>query len=323
MAVKFKDYYEVLDVPRTASGDDIKKAYRKLARKFHPDVNKDAGAEERFKEATEAYEVLGDPDNRKKYDELGARWKAGEEFKPPPGWENVHFEFHRRPGGMDIPFDEAGGFSDFFEMLFGMGGGRGGAFGRAGAFARRGLNQEADLTITLEEALHGCRKQISLQNAQLDAQGQVRRDTTSYQVTIPPGTTQGSRIRMGGQGGKGEGGAPAGDLFLRVHIAPHPRFRMHGKDLLVDLPLAPWEAALGGKVEVPTPTGPATVTIPPGTQSGKKLRLRGKGMPARGGQAAGDVIAETMIRIPERLTEAERAGYEQLRDASSRSPRGT
>lgn len=325
MAVKFKDYYAVLGVPRNASADEIKRAYRKLARKYHPDVNKDAEAEDRFKEASEAYEVLGDPENRKKYDELGANWKAGDEFKPPPGWEDVHFEFRQRPGGTDVPFEDLGGFSDFFETLFGMGGGGrgGGGFSGRRPVVRRGVDQEADVTISLEEAYHGAKKQISLQDARLDGQGRVQRETKTYNVNIPAGTTPGSRIRMGGQGGQGEGGGQAGDLYLRVHIAPHPRFRVQGKHVHTDLPLAPWEAALGAKVEVPTPGGPAAVTIPPGTQSGRKLRLRGKGLPGRGGQTAGDVIAETVIRVPERLSDAERKLYEQLRDASRTSPRSS
>ena len=320
MTVNFKDYYEVLGVDRSAPQDEIKRAYRKLARKHHPDVNKDSGAEEKFKEATEAYEVLGDPENRKKYDQLGANWKHGQEFTPPPNWEDVHFEFHARPGGVEIPVEDLGEFSDFFETLFGFGGsGRSRAATRT--WAMRGQDHEAAITITLEEAHRGAKKQLALQTAELDERGQVQRKNKTYEVNIPSGTTPGSRIRLTGQGGQGHGGAPAGDLYLTVKIAPHPVFRPHGNNLEMDLPLSPWEAALGGKVSIKTLDGSGSLTVPPGTQSGQRLRLRGKGLAGRGTKAAGDLYAVAQIRVPAAMTPEERTLFASLAKQSSFDPR--
>ncbi len=322
MAVKFKDYYEVLGVDRDASQDDIKKAYRKRARKYHPDVNKEAAAEEMFKEAAEAYEVLGDPENRKKYDRLGANWKAGEEFTPPPGWENVHFEFHRDPqftGG--VPFEERGGFSDFFETLFEFGDGRSGGRGSGPRWAAAGQDHEAQVSIPLEEAFSGTKKTISLQTAERGPEGRVQRRTKTYNVTIPPGTTHNSRIRMAGQGGAGQGGAPSGDLYLHVRILPHSRYTLHGRNLSVELPIAPWEAVLGAKVPVQTMDGSATVSIPPGTQDGRRLRLKGKGIPGRGAGPPGDLTAKVAVWIPENLTDADRTLWENLKTLSTFNPR--
>ena len=309
MSVKFRDYYETLGVSRTATEQEIKKAYRKLAQKFHPDVSKDPSAETRFKEINEAYDVLGDPEKRKKYDSLGANWKAGQEFRPPPGWENVRFDFRGAPGGAGADFDFGdlgGGFSDFFEMFFG--GRPGGRSGRASSrrteedFDLGGTDQEAHLTISLEEAYHGARKTIQLQG-----DGGPR----TYQVRIPPGTMEGSRIRLAGQGGAGRGGN-AGDLYLRVHIEPHPVFHHRGHDLERDLPLTPWEAALGAKVQVQTLDGKAKLTIPPGTQSGRRLRLRGHGMPSGKGLERGDLILTVLIVVPVSLSDREKTLFEEL-----------
>lgn len=325
MPVKFKDYYETLGVSRTAGADEIRKAYRKLAQRFHPDVNKDPSAEARFKEINEAYEVLGDADKRKKYDSLGANWRGGQDFTPPPGWENVHFEFHGAPGaGFDFE-NLGGGFSDFFEMLFGGGGFGPGASARGGrgmSWAEDGQDQETEITISLEDAYHGAQKQIALESRQADEQGRVRRRVRNYDVRIPAGTTDGARIRLAGQGTPGRGGGEAGDLYLRVHVAPHPVFRVDEHDLHVDLPLAPWEAALGAKVNVPTMAGTASLSIPPRTQSGQHLRLRGKGLPRREGRGPGDLLVTVRIVVPEKLSARERELFEQLARESNFKPRG-
>ncbi len=334
MPVKFKDYYETLGVKREASEEEIRKAYRKLARQYHPDVNKtDKDAEERFKEINEAYEVLGDREKRKRYDALGENWKPGMDFTPPPGWENVQFEFG--PGG-GFEFREfgEGGFSDFFNMLFGgtRSGGHGfgaetggfedlfgaprggrarssmrGGFGRQAA-AQKGGDAEAEIELTLEDAHRGGKKTL-----------QLRQDdgrTRKIEVTIPPGVTDGSRIRLAGQGGGGFGGGAAGDLFLRVRLLPHPRFRVEEHDILVDLPVTPWDAALGTKAVVPTLDGEVTVTIPPGTSSGQKLRLREKGLRTRTG-GRGDQYVVVKIVVPKKLSAREKELFESLKKESS------
>jgi curved DNA-binding protein len=343
MPVKFKDYYEILGVSRTASADEIKKAYRKLARQYHPDVNKSAGAEARFKEINEANEVLGDAEKRKRYDALGANWRGGQEFTPPPGWENFQFNFggaQGAPGGGGFHFDTGGagaaGFSDFFEMLFGgaMGGmgrgGRGGAFRyqtqppfdmEEAAEELRGADQEATLTVPLEDVARGATESISLAHEQLDERGRPRRATKTYDVKIPAGATEGTRIRLAGQGSPSHHGGAAGDLYLTLHIAPHSYYRVNGHDLELDLPLAPWEAALGGKVSVPTIGGSVTLTIPAGTESGQRLRLRGKGLPKPGGRGSGDLYAIIKMVVPSKLSAKERALLEELAAASTFAPR--
>lgn len=324
MPVQYKDYYGILGLPRTASQDELRKAYHKLARKYHPDVNKGKDTEAKFKELAEAYEVLGDPEKRKRYDELGANWQAGQEFRPPPGWENVHFEFHGQPGDRErggFSAEDAGGFSDFFESLFG--GGLGGGFGGeemrfeeqgfGGRRRRTGQDQEASVGITLEEADRGGRKSISLQATEMDARGRLRPRTRTYEVKIPAGITDGARIRLAGQGAEGAGGA--GDLYLRIHLEPHELFKANGHDLETEVKVTPWKAALGGKVTVPTLAGNASLSIPPGTQSGQRLRLRGKGI---GGK--GDLYAVFQIAVPTRLTSKEKDLFEQLARASSFDP---
>ena len=341
MAVKFQDYYQTLGVSRNASQEEIHKAYRKLARKYHPDVNKDAGAEEKFKQLGEAYEVLKDPDKRKRYDMLGGNWRAGQDFTPPPGWENVHFEFHPGSGqttGFRFHNGGLSGFSDFFNVLFGgLGGGAGdgmgfdfGDFERAagrsatgagpGGGSIRGQDQEAEIAISLEEAYRGAKRQIALEVAEPDASGRVRQSTKTYEVRIPAGIKDGGRIRLAGQGAKGIGGA-SGDLYLRVRIAPHPTFRVREHDLEMDLKVAPWEAALGARVDVPTLDGAVTMTIPPGVQSGQRMRLREKGLPKKGGKARGDLYAVIAVAIPKNLSDKERELFEQLRDTSTFDPR--
>jgi curved DNA-binding protein len=322
MAVKFRDYYEVLGVAKTATEDEIKQAYRKLARKYHPDVNPgDKSAEEKFKEINEAYEVLSDADKRKRYDQLGQNWKAGQDFRPPPEWEGAHVEYgdlFGRGGGQS-------GFSDFFESLFG---GRRGARGGAG-FAMRGQDIEAEIALTLEEAHRGVKRSITLQSVETcpDCKGSgVKAGKTcptcrgagviprpkSLEVTIPAGMRDGSVIRLAGQGEPGTNGASIGDLLLHVRIRPHRLFAIAGDDdVQIELPVAPWEAALGAKVMAPTLDGPVEMKIPAGTQGGQRLRLRGQGLNRRGG-GRGDEYVKIKIVIPPTLTPQEKELFEKL-----------
>ncbi|MGV8075485.1 MAG: DnaJ C-terminal domain-containing protein [Syntrophobacteraceae bacterium] len=329
MAVKFRDYYEVMGVSRTATQDEIQRAYRKLARKYHPDVNKASNAEDKFKELSEAYEVLKDPDKRSKYDQLGADWKAGQDFRPPPGWES-QFGFGRGAGGAgQTEFHWGGGgggdFSDFFEAIFGgrgfqqpFGGKRGGGQGRG--WSQPGADQEAVIRISIEDAFHGATRSIKLQSQSVTPQGQLSVQEKSYEVKIPKGILPGQKIRLGGQGGEGSGGGSRGDLYLKVEIDPHPDYKLKERDLYVDISLAPWEAVLGADVQIPTPSGPVTLKIPPGTQTGQKLRLRGRGMPNPRG-AAGNLYAVMNIMVPKKLSARERELFEELQKASSFNPR--
>jgi curved DNA-binding protein len=304
MAVGYRDYYEALGVPRDASESAIRRAYRKLARKYHPDVNKDPGAEDRFKEISEAYEVLRDQEKRERYDRLGENWRAGQDVSGTQDFGGGGFPGGDGPGGGfgDVHVDFGGGdFSDFFESLFGArrrGGARRGGEGFNG-FAMRGADQQAVLDLTLEEAAAGGRRHLVL--------GEDR----DYDVDIPAGVRDGQRIRLAGEGAPGVGGGPPGDLFLRVRIAPHPRFRVEGDDLHVDLPVSPSEAALGARVPVPTLTGSVRVQVPAGSSSGRRLRLRGQGMPTPGG-GHGDLFAHVQIMVPKKLDERQRELYEQL-----------
>jgi len=331
MAVRFQDYYQTLGVSREAKQDEIRRAYRKLARQYHPDVNKGADAEGKFRAVNEAYEVLGDPEKRKKYDQLGANWQSGQEFRPPPGWENLRYEYGPGAGASGGGFSfSPGGFSDFFEMFFGRGGGfsPGGGGGididelfrqaqsgrqhtrrrRPGGPGGEGGGTEARVEVTLEEAVAGARRQVQLRLPN----GQSR----TLDVKIPAGVHDGSRIRLKGQGQDGE------DLLLTIRLAPHPRFEVAGSDLIADLPVSAWEAALGAKVTLQTLAGAVTVTIPPDSQTGQKLRLRGKGLPKGSGEH-GDLLARLRIVNPPKLSDAERGLYEQLRSQSTFDPRRT
>lgn len=319
--MNYKDYYATLGVKKDAGQEEIQKAYRKLARKYHPDVNKDADAEIRFKEIGEAYEVLKDPQKRQRYDQFGSDWnRARQTGAPPPGWEGVRFDFGDG-GGFDFRgFGGGGGtgFSDFFEMLFGAGGPGGRRRGPQGFGAEPGFgsqvggNAEATLQITLDEALQGRTREISITDPNT---GQRR----NLSVKIPAGVRSGQKVRLAGQGGPGFGGGTPGDLLLKIEIQPDPRFRVEGSDIHTTVAVPPWEAALGGEAEVETPTGPVRVKIPAGSSSGRKIRLRGRGLSQPGGAMGerGDLLAEIRIVVPERLTDRERELYEQLAEASA------
>jgi curved DNA-binding protein len=302
--VAFRDYYDVLGVKRDASTEDVRRAYRKLARQYHPDVNKEPDAEDRFKEISEAYEVLRDPEKRERYDRLGANWKAGDDVSASAGFG----DFGRQGGFGDVHVEFGGGqFSDFFESLFGAAG-RGSRTAGFDGFSRRGSDAEAVLELSLEEAARGGKRRISLG------------DGRDYEVNIPAGVRDGQRIRLAGEGGAGVSGGPSGDLFLRVRLRPHPRFRVEGRDLYTDLPVTPWEAVLGATVEVPTLNGTTRVKVPPGSSTGRKLRLRGQGMPGpRGG--LGDLYATIKVEVPKKPTAEERKLFEQLAEVSSFNPR--
>jgi curved DNA-binding protein len=332
MPVEFKDYYKTLGVERGASRDDIRKAFRKLARQYHPDVAKDKKrAEEKFKEINEAYEVLGDPDKRKKYDELGADWKyGGAGAQPGAGGEAFRtYSWRGGPGAERFEFGGTG-FSDFFEHLFGGGSGRRGARGQPES--EKGQDIEGILMVTLEEAMRGGVRPISLRHNTVCSQchgtgvqgrracavcggaGQVS-VTQRYKVKIPAGVRDGQRLRVSGQGEPGPQGGPAGDLYLRVRMASHPDFRVEGVDLYYDLDLAPWEAALGASAPVPTLGGQVNIKIPPGTQNGPRLRVRGRGLPG------GDLYVVARIQMPKEIGEREKSLWEQLSRESHFNPR--
>jgi curved DNA-binding protein len=298
MAVAFRDYYETLGVPRDAADADIRSAYRKLARRYHPDINKEEDAEDRFKEVAEAYEVLSDPEKRERYDRLGANWRRGDDVSGAPGFDGAGRA--GESGAFRFEFGDAG-FSDFFESLFGAPSG-------ASGLRVRGGDQEATIELSLEEAAAGGPLRITLD------------DGRSFTVEVPPGVREGQRIRLAGRGGAGIGDAPAGDLFLRVRLRPHRRFRVEGADLHTDLPVTPWEAALGATLEVRTLTGSAKVRLPAGSSSGRRLRLRGEGMPGRGG-GHGDLYARVQIMVPRSLSDRERELFQELAAASSFDPR--
>jgi curved DNA-binding protein len=320
MAVQYKDYYQTLGVPRTASDADIKKSFRKLAREFHPDVAKDKKkAEEKFKEINEAYEVLGDPAKRKKYDELGPNWKSGAEFRPPPGHGGFGGGQAFRGGHATAEDFEFGGtgFSSFFEQLFGSRvRGGGGGFGRRGNYSEeespeRGNDIEGDIMVSLEEAARGSVRTVTIRHADRDE---------SHQVRIPAGVSQGQKLRLAGRGEHGSGGGANGDLYLNVRFARHPDFDVDGHELVYELELAPWEAALGAEITVPTLDGRVNIKIPAGTSSGQKLRVRGRGLPQRGG-AHGDLFVVTKIVFPPKASEAQRGLWEQLAKESKFNPR--
>ena len=312
--MQFKDYYQTLGVPRDASAEDLKKAFRKLARKYHPDISKEPDAELRMKEVNEAYTVLSDPEKRAAYDQLGRGYQPGQEFRPPPGWD-AGFEF----SGSGFSPHEAAGFSDFFAELFGrMGGAQPGARHARGGFRAQGEDHHAKVMLDLEDAFTGAARQISLRVPQVDAHGRMQLATRTLNVRIPPGVCAGQVIRLAGQGAAGMGGGPAGDLLLEVQFKPHPRYRAEGRDLHLRLPLAPWEAALGGVVSVDLPHGSVKVRIPEGAQSGRPLRVRGQGIP---GDPPGDLLLDLQVVLPPADTPRARQLYETMARELAFDPR--
>jgi curved DNA-binding protein len=312
--MQYKDYYKVMGVERGATQDEMKRAFRKLARKYHPDVSKEPDAEERFKEVNEAYEVLRDPEKRAAYDQLGSQWHEGQEFRPPPDWAKG---FDRTGAGFTQ--EDTSGFSDFFEELFG-GVHRGFGTRREGAaFRMRGQDVSAQLHISLEDAYHGASRTITLDTPEIDASGQVRQQKKTLNVRIPRGVRAGQMIRLGGQGGPGIGEkAPAGDLYLQVEFDPHPLFHAEEKDIFLDLPITPWEAALGAQITVPTLGGRVDLSIPAGSQTGRKLRLKGRGLP---GEDGGDQYVVLRIETPPADTEAAKELYRKMAKDLPYNPR--
>ncbi|MDZ7750355.1 MAG: DnaJ C-terminal domain-containing protein [Gammaproteobacteria bacterium] len=311
--MEFKDYYKIMGVERDATQDEIKRAYRKLARKYHPDVSKEADAEQRFKEVGEAYEVLKDPEKRAAYDQLGANWKAGQDFRPPPDWDQG-FEFH----GGGFTDADAAEFSDFFESLFGRGFSRAGGGRRSTGFNARGEDTHAKVLIDLEDAYHGATRSVTLRHTELGPDGRPRVQERTLNVRIPKGVRQGQHIRLGGQGGAGMGQGEAGDLYLEIEFRPHPLYHVESRDVVMELPVAPWEAALGATVKVPMPTGAVDLKIPPGSGNGRKLRLKGRGIP---GPRPGDLYVVLNVALPPADTEAAKAAYRQMEQALAFNPR--
>jgi curved DNA-binding protein len=299
-----------MGVERDAGADDIKRAYRRLARKYHPDVSKEPDAETRFKELGEAYAVLRDPEKRAAYDQLGKDWKSGQDFRPPPDW-GAGFEFSGGFEGAD-----PGAFSDFFESLFGHGFREDVRVRRGGGIRARGEDHHARVLIDLEDAYTGATRNITLNAPTVDRDGHVRTRERSLNVRIPKGVRQGQRIRLSGQGAQGFGGEPAGDLYLEIEFRPHEFFRVEGRDVYLDLPLTPWEAALGAKVKVPTPTGPVDLKIPKDTGGSRRLRLKGHGIPSR---TPGDLYVVPKITLPP--ADSARALFEKMAAEVPYNPR--
>ena len=319
--MEYKDYYETLGVKRDADKATIKKAYRKLARKYHPDVSKEHDAESQFKDVSEAYNVLKDEEKRASYDQLGANWQAGQDFHTPPGWEQA---YAGAAHGQQHTSSAAGGFdaSDFFESLFGQGGFQGGpgydAYGGQ-AHQSAGQDQHATVQIDLQDAFHGTTRQLSLSEPVRKTDGQVINKQRTLQVKIPKGITQGQTMRLKGQGVPGPGGSPRGDLYLEIHFIPHALYQVEGKDISVELPVTPWEAALGGAVEVPLPDGKSVkLTLPADSSGGKQFRLKGKGIPAK---VPGNLIVTLKIVAPAADNDAVKEAYQALKSASDFDPR--
>jgi len=306
--MQYKDYYAIMGLDRKAAQDEIKRTYRKLARKYHPDVSKEVGAEAKFKELGEAYEVLKDPEKRAAYDQLGADWKAQQDFRPPPGWDSG-FEFHGAPTGGERDF------SDFFESLFGQ---AGSGSGRGRTFHMQGEDHHAKILIDLEDSFNGASRAISLQMPEVTADGHVTTRQRTLKINIPKGIRQGQQIRLAGQGGAGLGKGKAGDLYLEIEFNPHSIYRVEGRDIYFDLPVAPWEAALGATLKAPTPEGAVDLTIPKGTSSGRKLRLKKRGIP---GVPPGDLYAVVTITLPPADSDAAMNLYREMEDTLAYNPR--
>lgn len=308
--MEFKEYYQTLGVEKTALADEIKKAYRTLARKYHPDVSKEANASAKMAEVNEAYAVLSDPEKRAAFDKLSQRRAAGQDFQPPPGWD-AGYEFADSGSGQN-----AEDFSDFFNELFGRA-----ARARRGSGATqvRGADQHASISIDLADAYRGAARSLALRTARLDESGHVVNDERVLDVQIPKGVREGQSIRLRGQGGAGFGGAPAGDLYLEIHFGPDSDYRIDGRDVTQTVPVAPWEAALGASIEVPTPSGRVEVNVPKGSANGRKLRLKGRGIP---GEPAGDLYLELEVTLPPADDDKARQLYETMaREMASFNPR--
>lgn len=327
--MEYRDYYQIMGVARTATADEIKKSYRRLARKYHPDVSKEKDAEKKFKEVQEAYEVLKDPEKRAAYDQLGSEYKQGQQFRPPPDWGSG-FEFRGGPrqgrarasgGYTEETFEDAEGFSDFFSSLFGGrgfsgGGGAGAGFGGAGARSAR--DHHARVDIDLEEAYSGTTRTLELKRPDLKSDGTLDLKTHTVKVTIPAGVTEGQLIRLAGQGEQSPNGGKPGDLYLEVHIKPNRLFTLDGRDVTLTLPIAPWESALGATVTVPTLGGGVDMRIPPNSQSGQKLRLRGRGLP---GPTPGDQFVLLKVVVPPANTPEAKAVFEEMKQKLNFNPR--
>lgn len=308
--MEYKDYYQIIDVPRDATQDDIKRAYRKLARKYHPDVSKEPEAETRFKEIGEAYEVLKDPEKRAAYDRLGTRWQSGQEFHPPPGWDQG-YEFHG--GGFS---QAASQFSSFFESLFG--GNQQNRRYRDQDLNLRGEDSHVKILIALEDSFQGGVRSLTLQHTERGPDGRPLIKERTLNVRIPKGIQQGQHIRLAGQGSPGAGGGKAGDLYLEIVFKPHSLFKVEDKDIFLELPVAPWEAALGASIPVPTPAGTVDLKIPAGSRSGQKLRLKERGIPA---STPGDLYVVLQIVLPAADTEQARSLYREMEQKLAFNPR--
>ena len=312
--MQFKDYYSTLGVARDASAETIKKAFRKLARKYHPDVSKESDAEARMKEVNEAYAVLSDPEKRAAYDQLGRGFQPGQDFHPPPDWD-AGFEF----SGRGFSPHEAADFSDFFAELFGrMGRAPGDFHAQGGRHRAQGEDHHAKVLLDIDDAFAGATRQIVLRAPKVDAQGRVTTETRTLNVKIPKGVREGQTIRLAGQGEPGSGGGAPGDLMLDVHFKPHPRFRADGRDLHMNLPVTPWEGALGATIEVDLPHGAIKVRVPAGVQGGKQLRVRGKGIP---GEPPGDLLLDIQVVLPPADTPEARQLYETMARELAFDPR--
>ncbi len=326
MPVKFKDYYQALGLLRDSTAADIKKAYRKLARKYHPDINKAENAEEKFKEISEAYEVLSDLKKRKRYDNLGKDWEKGQDFHAPPKGDNIHYEFHGPGSERAYTFnDMGGGYSDFFESIFGKAGSGYKTGSPSSEYTdsippMHGQNHEAEIEISIKEAYNGTKATLSYQTTEINADGTVKPSLKQFDVRIPIGVTEGTRIKLRGKGGLGYNGGRPGDLYLRIHIRKDKRFNINKHNLESELKVTPWDAALGSTVSVPTMNGDVTIRLQPASQSAQKIRIKEKGLPLGKDKGYGDLMVTIKIMVPEKLTEKEKKLFEELSEISSFKP---
>ncbi|MCW8888345.1 MAG: DnaJ domain-containing protein [Gammaproteobacteria bacterium] len=310
--MEYKDYYKIMGLKRDASQDEIKRVYRKLARKYHPDVSKEQDAEERFKEVGEAYEVLKDPEKRAAYDQLGAGFKSGQDFHPPPNWDSG-FEF----SGGGFTGADTGGFSDFFEELFGRQGYAGGSSYHT-SYSAQGEDHHAKVEVDLEDAFNGAVRSITLQSPELNEQGQIHLKQRTLKIKIPKGVKEGQQIRLAGQGAPGMGQGAKGDLYLEIHFKPHPLYRAERRDLYMQLPVTPWEVALGATVKTPTPGGKIDLKIPAGSNSGNRLRLKGRGIP---GKQSGDIYVTLKVMTPPADSDKAKEFYKEMASQLAFNPR--